>query len=123
MKYRVGHISKAKKYGFAGLTIRAIFPEVLQRHYNVLHEHLPKGTVLPHVRHRRTSELVFCLEGSFQVILNKKKFSLRKGSVVWIPPGTWHTFISNKRDATALSIFSPALKLNGKPDVETRRRA
>lgn len=120
MPYKVSHVHKQKKISFSNLTVRPLLPDQLARSYNVLHEVLPRHVTLPHVRHKHTSEFVYCLKGNFTVVLNKTKFLLKEGSMVWIPPGVWHTFKTKKSDAAALSIFSPPLNLKKKADVEVK---
>jgi len=119
----VRHIQHLKKKAFAKLLLTPIPLTIPFADVSVVHEHLPPKSELPSVMHNVTSELVYCLSGTLFLTMGKKRYTLKKGSVVTIPPKTWHAFITKKTQSEALSIFYPALSWDDKPDVETRMKA
>lgn len=120
MAARIKHLSRLKGQRFSRVMLRPVVPELRGANVSIVHEHLPKGSELPAVMHRKTTELVFCLSGTLTAVLGKKRHVLRPGSIVWIPPGTWHRFISGKNDVECLSVFTPPLRLNREADVCVR---
>ena len=105
---------------FARVMLRPIVPVPRGSNISIIHDHLPKNSELPAVMHRKTTELVFCLKGRLVVVLGRRRRRLKPGDIVWIPPGTWHRFISGRSAVDCLSIFCPPLKLTGKSDVCVR---
>lgn len=102
---------------FAGLLMR--FLPVASRRFDVtlLHEELLPGGSVPAIRHRRTDEVVFVLEGRASAYLDGRRVPLRAGSLLEIPAGTGHRFVAGRRGVRALSLFAPRMDPK-KPDVE-----
>ncbi len=117
MKACVLHLNKLAKKSLMGLNMRVLPDFFTQGTLTVVHELLPPHTKLPFVCHKVTGELVFCLSGRFSVTLGQHHHSLSKGNIAWIPPRTWHQFATRKTSAEAISIFSPAINFQNKPDV------
>jgi len=84
---------------------------------NVVHERLEPRTVLPCVSHARTTEWVFCVKGSMVGVVDGRTHRLRAGSILLMPPGTRHRFITGRGSCEAISIFSPALALGQGSDI------
>ena len=85
----------------------------------VMHVSLQANKKLPLVCHRKTGELVFCLSGPVTAVLGRARRRLKKGEIVWIPPGVWHTFETGRRPIEALVVFHPRLDPDA-PDVVRR---
>lgn len=84
---------------------------------SILHERLPPRTELPTVTHLRTTEWVYCTRGRMTAFLGGRRYALREGAIVLIPPGVPHKFVTAGRACAAISIFHPALVLDGKADI------
>lgn len=99
-----------------GLTLR--FLPVPSKPYGVtlLHETLPPGSATPALYHRFTSEFVFVLNGSVTAYLDGRRVRLGAGDMCEIPAGMQHQFVTSRRKAEALSLFSPPLDPK-KPDA------
>jgi mannose-6-phosphate isomerase-like protein (cupin superfamily) len=66
-----------------------------------------KKEVRQHV-HVTHTEQVFILEGEGEMTLGKKKFSVKKGDMVFIPKGTGHSLkVTSKMPVKVLSIQAP----------------
>src|ERR1044071_3671855 len=117
MKPFVLHLNDLATRRFVSLRLKVIPSPFPKSSLTVIHECLPSWRELPPVMHKSTTELIYCLKGRFTVTLGKKRRQLHQGHIVWIPPRTWHQFITQKSSAEALSIFYPALTLGKNPDV------
>ncbi|MFQ5683543.1 MAG: cupin domain-containing protein [Candidatus Binatia bacterium] len=61
----------------------------------------------PHI-HRNHDLTVVVLKGAGYLTLDKKRFNLRKGDVLFIPRGAVHYFVNTYyKPSVALAIFSP----------------
>lgn len=113
----VAHLERMPKRSFADLTIRPLLKQWSYKNTTVIHESLPRGGRLPSVYHKRTGELLYCVKGRAWATLDGKRFRLREGSLVWIPPGVRHTFSAITPKVEAISVFWPALNLQKEADV------
>lgn len=102
---------------FGRLTLKLLVGAGVLGDVNVLHERMGPWTRLPYVYHLKTAEWLFCLNGSMSAIVDGRKHRLRAGSVLFLPPGARHRFMTQGRSSEALSIFSPALSLAKGSDV------
>jgi len=51
-------------------------------------------------------EVYFFLDGDGQIILNRRKFKVRKNDLITVPRGVWHRVINNKKKKIIfLSVF------------------
>jgi quercetin dioxygenase-like cupin family protein len=123
MCLKVSHVENQRRNTFGNLVIRSLLGGCTPNEFNVFHAKLLQGTRAPLVRHRRTSEFVYCLKGAFTAHLNGKRHGLREGALIWIPAGMWHLFEAQSEDAEALAIFTPRLDLRNNPDVEVHARS
>lgn len=121
LKGIVTHLDKVPPARFSALLFRDLFPSPLAGRASVVHESLAASAKLPAVLHRRTDELVFCIRGKAAVILDGRRYTLRPGSLVWIPRNSAHRFISKSRSSQSLSVFFPALDFKGRADVHEVR--
>lgn len=104
---------------FGALSVRRLPDGGLLGDISILHEQLPPRTRLPAVHHKRTAEFVYCVSGAMTAVLGEKRLRVREGSVLLIPPGVRHTFITGARPCACLSIFSPALDVGPGADIHT----
>lgn len=118
MRSLVTHIDKLKKNRFSKLILRQILPSFSLGNISVIHEYILPNTKLPAVRHNSTTELVYCVRGRVTAILGKRRYSIRKGHIIWIPPKIRHAFVTKTDAAEAISIFYPTLDLDKKPAVQ-----
>jgi mannose-6-phosphate isomerase-like protein (cupin superfamily) len=113
------HVSRVPGKRFRGLVLRRLEDGGLLGDVSIIHEHLPPRTELPTVHHKRTAEFVFCISGVLTAVLGGRKHRLRAGSVLLIPPGVRHKFVTAARSCDSISIFSPALGLAPGADIHT----
>lgn len=111
------HVKRIRGSRFGNLVTRALADGGLFGDVSILHEHLPPGTKLPKIHHRRTAEFVYCVSGSMTAILGRRKHHVTAGSVLLIPRGVRHQFVTGTRSCEALSLFSPALTIGPGADI------
>ena len=63
----------------------------------------------PH-KHEESKELFYVVSGSGKVNVDNKSYDVKKGSLVYIPTGFYHSLASGREQLTALSIQSPPYK-------------
>ncbi|MFA6003529.1 MAG: cupin domain-containing protein [Elusimicrobiota bacterium] len=85
----------------------------------VIYEHLPPHTALPRVHHRRTGEFIYCTSGAMTAYLGDKRYRIRTGSIVYLPPKVRHRFVTGKQACEAISIFHPHLAIAPGADIHT----
>ena len=84
---------------------------------SILYERLPARTRLPTVTHRRTTECVYCTKGRMTAVLGGRRFSVRAGAILLIPPKTPHRFVTAGSSCEAISVFHPALEVGPGADI------
>lgn len=102
---------------FKGLSFRTLVDGNFLRQFSMYHMTLPKGRALPNVHHRRTEELIYCLDGSMTATVAGRTRRLKQGDLVYIPKGVWHKFETSDRACEALALFGPALSLDASADI------
>lgn len=112
----VTHVSRVAAARFGLLRMRSLDRGMLGN-LSVIHEHLPPHTALPAIYHRRTAELVYCTSGVMTAYLDGRPRRVRPGTVILIPPGVRHKFVTRARACEAISLFSPALSVGPGGDV------
>ena len=73
---------------------------------------LPPRKSLPYIRHKKTHEWSFVVQGSLEAVLDGKRVKLKKFDFLYLPPNVWHSFTAGSKGVTALSVYSPPLKWN-----------
>jgi len=63
----------------------------------------------PAVMHKKTRELMLMISGRATGRIGRRVVALRPGTLVDIPPGTWHSFHAGRSQVEALSIFVPPM--------------
>ncbi|MBI2385359.1 MAG: cupin domain-containing protein [Elusimicrobia bacterium] len=102
---------------FGNLVTRTLEDGGLFGDVSILHEHLPPRTELPKIHHRRTAEFVYCTAGSMTAYLGRRKYRVTAGSVLLIPRGVRHRFVTGSSSCEAISLFSPALAIGPGADI------
>jgi mannose-6-phosphate isomerase-like protein (cupin superfamily) len=77
---------------------------------------LPPLAHLPSIRHSKTHEWVYIVEGSATAVLDKEKVTLRPNDYLYLPPHVWHSFRAGRRGVKALSLYMPGLNWED-PDI------
>lgn len=113
------HVKRIRGSYFGNLVTRALDDGGLFGDLSILHEHLPPRTRLPEIHHRRTSEFVYCVSGSMTAYLGGRKHRITAGSVLVIPRGVRHRFVTSSRACEAISLFSPALTIGPGADIHS----
>jgi quercetin dioxygenase-like cupin family protein len=83
-----------------------VSPEVGSRRLSMVVQPLPTGKRIGVHMHERDEEVFFVHRGKGTVILDDKRTPVEEGSVVFIPPGTWHGFEAND-DMQLVWLISP----------------
>lgn len=100
-----------------------VSPEVGSQRLSMVVQPLPTGKRIGVHIHERDEEVFFVHKGKGTVILDDKRTAVEEGSVVYIPPGTWHGFEAND-DMQLVWLISPPhfvelYRLFFKPGFET----
>ena len=115
----VTHLNRIRGNRFGKLVTRPLEDGGLLGDISILHEHLPPRTRLPRIHHRRTAEFIYCTSGAMTARLGDRSYRIRAGSVILIPPGVRHQFITASSSCDAISIFNPALFIEPGADIES----
>lgn len=68
----------------------------------------PQSVVPPHL-HRQTDEIIYVLEGEYEIETNGKKTIARKGDTLFIPRGTTHGFRNLlMTESRLLAVITPS---------------
>jgi mannose-6-phosphate isomerase-like protein (cupin superfamily) len=119
---RIGTMPGRKIFG--KLLIKEIAPRGLLGDVSVVYEKMLPNLSLPTVYHKKTTEFVYCLSGRATAYLAGKAYPMRPGTLLLIPPGARHRFVTRSHPCESLSIFQPALMLaDRRPDIHTEPAA
>lgn len=116
-RLRVSRLERLPARRFGRLVTRALGGGSALGGISILHERLQARTALPTVTHRHTTEWVYCIEGRMTAYLGGRRFALRAGAVVLIPPGVPHKFVTAGGGCSAISVFHPALSVGPGADI------
>lgn len=86
---------------------------------SIIYERMAPWTELPRVHHRRTSEFIYCLRGAMTAHLGRRRYPVRAGGIIFIPPNVRHKFVTAGSSCEALSIFAPSLRIQPGSDIHT----
>lgn len=84
--------------------------------FSVLRISVAPRSHLPTVYHRKTWEFLFVLKGAGYGVVGRRRFRLRKGASLFLPPRAPHDFHTGRSGLEALVIFSPRFD-EARPDV------
>lgn len=104
-----------------GMEMRLLPVHGRLREISILHIRMPPQTRHLPVRHRRTDELAYVLEGRGRGVVGGRRMSLKSGDYIWIPAGTWHMFAASAEGMEVLAIFGPGLDF-GRLDAEIGKK-
>lgn len=107
---------------FGKLILKELAPRWALKDVSVIYEKMPPRLALPTVYHKKTTEFVYCLSGRATAYLAGKAYPMRPGTLLSIPPGARHRFVTKSKPCESLSIFRPALRLSDRrPDIHTEK--
>jgi quercetin dioxygenase-like cupin family protein len=103
-----------------------VSPEVGSQRLSMVVQPLPIGKRIGVHMHERDEEVFFVHKGKGTVTLDDKRTPIEEGSVVYIPPGTWHGFEAND-DMQLVWLMSPPhfvelYRLFFKPGFDTTKK-
>ncbi len=77
----------------------------------------PKKPGPPH-KHEIEEELIYCIEGEGEIIIDDSPVKIKPGTVTYIPPGKIHS-VNNLNDKVIklAFIFSPSTKIGSYKDL------
>ncbi|MCM3904550.1 MAG: cupin domain-containing protein [Pyrinomonadaceae bacterium] len=102
-----------------------VSPQAGSQRLSMVVQPLTAGNRIGVHMHERDEEVFFVHKGKGTVILDDKRTPVEEGSVVYIPPGTWHGFDAND-DMQLVWLISPPhfvelYRLFFKPGFETTK--
>jgi quercetin dioxygenase-like cupin family protein len=102
-----------------------VSPQVGSHRVSMVVQPLTTGRKIEVHMHERDEEVFFVHKGKGTVTLDDKRTPVEEGSVVYIPPGTWHGFEAND-DMQLVWLISPPhfvelYRLFFKPGFETTK--
>lgn len=81
----------------------------------------PPGKHAPGHIHDKEEEVVYCLEGTGEIVIDGKPEKIRPGTVVYMPPKSLHSVNNTgKETIKLLFIFSPGAKIGEYKDYESK---
>ena len=81
----------------------------------------PAGKHAPGHIHDVEEEVIYCLEGSGEAIINDDRVKIKQGTVVYFPPGSLHSINNTGKDTIKLLfMFSPSVKIGEYKDYESK---
>jgi quercetin dioxygenase-like cupin family protein len=94
---------------FGETIIRKVSGEDTFGRFTVVEETSPPGSIVPPHFHNQTDEIIYVLEGTYELRIGEKKITAKQGDLVVIPRGTTHSF-RNLLDAPSkmLAIITPS---------------
>ncbi|MBI5201621.1 MAG: cupin domain-containing protein [Elusimicrobia bacterium] len=109
----------AAKRFFGKLLTRELFVGGELGDVSVVYERMAPRTDLPRVHHRKTSEFIYCLSGKMTAELDGRRYRVRAGGILFLPPNARHKFTTGASPCEALSIFAPSLRIRPDADIHT----
>ena len=72
----------------------------------------------PSHAHHIEEEVIYCLEGEGEIILNNNPIKIKPGAVVYIPPDSIHSVNNlSSKNIKLVFIFSPSTKIGSYKDL------
>lgn len=84
-----------------------VTPESGGVHLSVGMTHMPKGSGTLIHRHDHTEEILFAHQGTGFAIINGDTITIKKGTTLFIPPGTWHGIQNPDDSMSILYVTTP----------------
>lgn len=82
----------------------------------------PAGQHAPGHIHEKEEEVIYCLKGTGEAVIENKHFELKPGAVVYFPPGGLHSINNTGKDTIKLLfMFSPAAKIGQYKNHESKK--
>ncbi len=82
----------------------------------------PAGKHGPGHIHLKEEEVIYCLKGTGEAIIDDKHFEIKPGTVVYFPPGSLHSINNTgKVKIRLLFMFSPSAKIGQYEDHESKK--
>lgn len=88
-------------------TYLKVSPETGGVHLSVGMTHMPKGSGALIHRHDHTEEILFAHQGTGFAIINGDTIKIKKGTTLFIPPGTWHGIENPDDSMSILYVTTP----------------
>ena len=70
-------------------------------------EALPPGTAIPVHAHDGYEEVIFVHEGTPRLTLGDRTVEAEPGTIMYVPPGTWHGVAGHDADSTTILFIFP----------------
>ncbi len=106
-KFKLKKLTQLHKMAFQGMRVHFLINKKEMPEMAAYQITLPKNLRIPPSYHKVAHEVIFILHGKGTAHLNKENFSVKKGDVILVQPGTWHSFSTKNHAMKALAITSP----------------
>ena len=104
----VVHHGQGKNFNLLGHSITTVLnQQTTDGAYYVFEVVTPPGLGLPPHVHEREDELIYMVEGEFEILLGEKSFIAKAGDTIFFPRGVAHAF-QNASSKAATAIFTVA---------------
>ena len=71
--------------------------------------------------HNNEEEVIYCLEGNGEAVIDGKNMKIKPGTVVYFPPGSLHSINNTgKETIKLLFMFSPSAKIGAYENYESK---
>jgi quercetin dioxygenase-like cupin family protein len=81
----------------------------------------PAGQHAPGHIHEKEEEVIYCLEGVGEALIDNNNYEIKPGTVVYFPPGSLHSIDNTgKETIKLLFMFSPAAKIGQYKNHESK---
>ena len=115
-RVRFGELGAIAPRSLFGLAVRWLQRSGELPGLSAYHITMPKGARHPPAYHKKRDELIFVLEGSGTLRVDRRRRRLKPGTIVHIPAGRIHEVTTGRGGLKVLSLFCPAMDPRS-PDV------
>ena len=105
--FKLKELSQVPAKSFQGMKVKSLIAKSETKKIVAYHIRIPKNHRIPHSHHKIAYEIIFILSGKGTAYLNNRRFPVKSKDVIFIRPGTWHSFSSDHKVLEALAVLSP----------------
>jgi quercetin dioxygenase-like cupin family protein len=81
----------------------------------------PAGKHAPGHIHKDEEEVIYCLEGNGEALIDGNSIKIQPGTVIYFPPDSLHSINNTgKEEIKLLFIFSPSAKIGAYENYESK---
>jgi mannose-6-phosphate isomerase-like protein (cupin superfamily) len=106
---KITRIEDVRELEVAGFSVKFFLERGESNNISFYHVSLPGNFFYKSSYHKKAEELVFVLKGEARGKIGEKDTFVSEGSIIYIPPGTLHKFITKDQELVLLSVHSPPI--------------